>query len=149
MAKYERNPKWEKLNNLAREYSEITQPLLEQDRGKIFYESGKDPDTGEFSKFEIDYRSEKQKELAGEIVEGVVPYLYKIARKLLSVHCVITIDGEKKVVSLKGLAKILEEDELVSIGALSLMKGLHNFNSDNGSISTFINYTVAFGMHRY
>tara|TARA_Y100000310_G_C20689313_1_gene821167 strand:+ start:2797 stop:3885 length:1089 start_codon:yes stop_codon:yes gene_type:complete len=140
---------WEPLNNKARKYYELTQPLLEQGEGKIYFESGRDPDTKEVFKYEIDSRSEEQKVLAVEIVEDSYPYLRKIAGDLLNSTKAVNSKGERRVLSLKDLRGRLEVDELVTEGALGLMRGLHNHDPSEGSISTFINYNAVFKMHRY
>ncbi len=139
---------WKKLNELAREYHNITQKLL-PNGGKIYYESGKDPDTKEIVRFEIDSRSERQKELAAEIIEGAYPYIRKVVGKLMygEGQDAKGKNGKTTRFYLYSLQDFSTVDDLVGSAAIGIMKSLHNYNP-NISISTFIHSNTVWKLSR-
>ncbi|MEM3112978.1 MAG: sigma-70 family RNA polymerase sigma factor [Candidatus Pacearchaeota archaeon] len=140
---------WIKLNELAREYFDITQKLL-PNNGRIYYESGRDPDTEEIVKIEIDSRSQRQKDLAADIIEGAYPYIRKIVQKLMygEGQDVKGKNGKTNRFYLCSLQDFSTLDDLVSLSAIIIMKSLHNYNP-RYSVSTFIHQNVVFGLNRY
>ena len=139
---------WKKLNELAREYHNITQKLL-PNGGKIYYESGKDPDTKEIVRFEIDSRSERQKELAAEIIEGAYPYIRKVVGKLMygEGQDAKGKNGKTNRFYLYSLQDFSTVDDLVSLASIGIMKSLHNY-TPKYSISTFIHSNTVWKLSR-
>lgn len=146
--KYERTEEWEPLNERAREYFKLTQPLLELE-GKISIEKGRDPDTGKMVGYEIDSRSEEQKELAAELVEEVFPYITKIAKNMLYGNGEYSKShGEDRKFSVNSLSKIVEIPELANEGGMAIIKTLHKYNPSM-SFSTFVHNGVVWAISRF
>lgn len=139
---------WSKLNELAREYYKITQKLL-PNKGKIYYESGRDPDSGNAVKFEIDSRSERQKKLAAEIIEGVYPYIRRVAGKLIygEGQEAKGKNGKTNRFYLYSLQDFSTIDDLVGLATIGIIRSLHNYNSKY-SLSTFVHSQTVWNLNR-
>lgn len=127
---------WDYLDDLAREYHGITQTLLPKD-GKIYREKD----------LELDGRSDRQKEIAGEIITGAYPFIRNIVHNLLNGDGRIVKNKTRtKRFYLSSLRDFVTEDDLVDSASIELMKSLHRYNPDLSRISTFINNSVIWGL---
>lgn len=123
-------PGWDKLNNLGKSYYD----LMQQGYGTTFKN-----------------RCEEQEKIINEIIEGVYPYLIKIANELLKdEHKIRTKNGYKSL-SLKWRKKsdIYSIGDLANEAAEYIFKCFNKYDTRKGSISNFVDMKATNIMFRY
>ena len=130
-------PGWDVLNDLGRQYYDETQ------RG---YGIDKDKEA------RLKSRSGLQIKLVNDIVDGSLGLIKKIACNLLNktgfeMPNERTVTGRARL-SLSGFYQTADVGDLMGYGSIGIIEGIHNFDPNRGSISTFISYTAAGKMYR-
>lgn len=132
---------WRRIDDLARQYYADVQRHKEDGvNTKLEYSRI----TKEFT----DNRTECQKQLAGQIITEVVPFLYSIAKKMLNKGVAIHTPNGTKILSLRPYRDRISADDLVGEGTIAIIRHLQDYNPIKGAASTFIGYKAAANMYR-
>lgn len=115
---------WDKLNELGREYHQLVQ---------VGYGGS------------LGTRCQRQIEIAGIVSTNLTKYVYKIARQIVNHGVQINVQGQTRVLSLKGSR--ISIDDLVQEGYIGVIKGLQTFDPEKGGISTHLKINIASKMY--
>ena len=102
---------WNSINKLAEEYSKL---VTAPDKKEIIYRDGR----------MTDLRTPKQTELAGQIIQELLPYVKELAKQLL--YNSIFIDQHK--ISRNNAADKFEPQELVNSGVEGIISALGRYD---------------------